>query len=111
MGYLDNMYPSRYIFPMNILKFSPEFGQWLSALRDIRGQVKILARLERAEQGNFGDVKPLGEGLCEMRVHYGPGYRIYYTQRGEIVYLLLVGGDKSSQTRDIARARAMMEDD
>ncbi|HJA76951.1 MAG TPA: type II toxin-antitoxin system RelE/ParE family toxin [Candidatus Desulfovibrio gallistercoris] len=111
MRYLDNMYPSRYIFPMNILKFSPEFGQWLSTLRDVRGKVKILARLERAEQGNFGDVKPLGEGLCEMRVHHGPGYRIYYTQRGEIVYLLLVGGDKSSQARDIARARAMMEDD
>lgn len=96
---------------MNIIKFSPEFGQWLAALRDIRGKVKILARLERAEEGNFGDVKPLGDGLYEMRVHYGPGYRIYYTQQGNIVYLLLTGGDKSSQKRDIALARAMMEDD
>ena len=94
---------------MNIIKFSPEFGRWLSALRDLKGKVKIIARLERAEQGNFGDVKPLGGGLHEMRVHYGPGYRIYYTQRGEIVYLLLVGGDKSSQAKDIAKARAMME--
>lgn len=94
---------------MNIIKFSPEFGQWLSALRDLKGRVKIIARLERAEQGNFGDVKPLGGGLYEMRVHYGPGYRIYYTQRGEIVYLLLIGGDKSSQAKDIVKARAMME--
>ncbi len=94
---------------MNIIKFSPEFGRWLSALRDLKGKVKIIARLERAEQGNFGDVKPLGGGLHEMRVHYGPGYRIYYIQRGEIVYLLLVGGDKSSQAKDIAKARAMME--
>lgn len=94
---------------MNIIKFSPEFGQWLSALRDLKGRVKIIARLERAEQGNLGDVKSLGGGLHEMRVHFGPGYRIYYTQRGEIVYLLLVGGDKSSQSRDIAKARAMME--
>lgn len=103
------MYPTRYKIPMNIIKFSPEFGQWLSALRDLKGRVKIIARLERAEQGNFGDVKPLGGSLYEMRVHYGPGYRIYYTQRGEIIYLLLIGGDKSSQAKDIAKARAMME--
>lgn len=103
------MYPTRYKILMNIIKFSPEFGQWLSALRDLKGRVKIIARLERAEQGNFGDVKPLGGSLYEMRVHYGPGYRIYYTQRGEIIYLLLIGGDKSSQAKDIAKARAMME--
>lgn len=94
---------------MNIIKFSPEFGQWLAALRDLKGKVKIIARLERAAQGNFGDAKSLGGGLHEMRVPFGPGYRIYYTQRGEIVYLLLVGGDKSSQSRDMAKARAMME--
>ncbi len=95
---------------MNIIKYSQEFGQWLSSLRDIRGRIKIIARLERAEQGNFGDVKSLGGGLSEMRIQWGPGYRIYFTQRGEIVYLLLVGGDKSSQTKDIDRARAMMEE-
>ncbi len=94
---------------MNIIKFSPEFGQWLAALRDLKGKVKIIARLERAAQGNFGDAKSLGGGLHEMRVPFGPGYRIYYTQRGDIVYLLLVGGDKSSQSRDMAKARAMME--
>ena len=94
---------------MNIIKFSPEFGQWLAAVRDLKGKVKIIARLERAAQGNFGDAKSLGGGLHEMRVPFGPGYRIYYTQRGDIVYLLLVGGDKSSQSRDMAKARAMME--
>lgn len=103
------MYPIRYNLSMNIIKFSPEFGQWLAALRDLKGKVKIIARLERAAQGNFGDAKSLGGGLHEMRVPFGPGYRIYYTQRGEIVYLLLVGGDKSSQSRDMAKARAMME--
>ena len=104
------MYPYGYIFSMNIIKYSQEFGQWLSSLRDIKGRIKIIARLERAEQGNFGDVKSLGGGLSEMRIQWGPGYRIYFTQRGEIVYLLLVGGDKSSQTKDIDRARAMMEE-
>lgn len=94
---------------MYILKFSPEFGEWLSALRDIKAKVKIITRLERAAKGNFGDVKPLGGGLFEMRENYGPGYRIYYTRQGEIIFLLLIGGNKSSQARDIATARGMLE--
>lgn len=81
-----------------------QFDEWLRSLKDQKGRLRILARLTSAEQGNFGDCEPVGGGVSEMRVHYGPGYRIYYTRRGPTVYLLLVGGDKSTQKRDISRA-------
>ncbi|MBB4348491.1 MULTISPECIES: type II toxin-antitoxin system RelE/ParE family toxin [Rhizobiaceae] len=81
-----------------------QFDEWLRSLKDQKGRLRILARLTSAEQGNFGDCEPVGGGVSEMRVHYGPGYRIYYTRRGQTVYLLLVGGDKSTQKRDIGRA-------
>ncbi|MND78551.1 hypothetical protein D3C80_702650 [compost metagenome] len=81
-----------------------QFDEWLRSLKDQKGRLRILARLTAAEQGNFGDCEPVGGGVSEMRVHYGPGYRIYYTRRGPTVYLLLVGGDKSTQKRDISRA-------
>lgn len=81
-----------------------QFDEWLRSLKDQKGKLRILARLTSAEQGNFGDCEPVGGGVSEMRVHYGPGYRIYYTRRGPTVYLLLVGGDKSTQKRDISRA-------
>lgn len=80
------------------------FDEWLRSLKDRKGRLRILARLTSAEQGNFGDCEPVGGGVSEMRIHYGPGYRIYYTRRGQTVYLLLVGGDKSTQKRDIGRA-------
>ena len=64
-------------------------------------------RIRSAEYGNFGDCEPLGDGVSEMRIHVGPGYRVYFTRRGQVVYLLLLGGDKASQTRDIRRAREM----
>lgn len=89
---------------------TPAFERWLLDLRDVVGRRRILQRLARLELGLFGDVKPLGGKLHELRITHGPGYRIYYTYRGEMVVLLLCGGDKVSQSRDIGRARAMIDD-
>jgi putative addiction module killer protein len=88
---------------------SVEFANWLTALKDKIGKVRVLARLRAAELGNFGDCEPVGEGVSEMRVHYGPGYRIYFTRKGAVIYLLLTGGDKSTQQRDIKRAKQMAQ--
>jgi putative addiction module killer protein len=82
-----------------------EFDDWLSALKDRKAVAKIVARIERLALGNPGDVKPVGEGISEMRIPYGPGYRVYYTQAGKEVVLLLCGGDKATQDKDIKRAR------
>jgi len=76
---------------------------WLSSMLDANGKARILARVRSAEFGNFSDCKPVGEGVSEMRVHVGPGYRIYFMRKGRTVYLLLTGGDKSTQSKDIAR--------
>ena len=95
---------------MNIIKRSEDFDEWLKKLRDTKGKIKILSRIDNARCDNFGDAKALGGGLSEMGIHYGPGYRLYYTREGEIVYFLLVGGDKSTQQQDIAKARKMMEE-
>lgn len=80
------------------------FDGWFTALRDARGKARIQARIDRAQLGNFGDCAPVGEGVSEMRIHFGPGYRVYFTQRGLEVVVLLAGGDKSSQSKDIGRA-------
>ncbi len=92
---------------MNTFLRSEEFDTWLSALKDKVGRARIIHRIRSAEHGNFGDCEPVGEGVSEMRIHFGPGYRVYYTRRGEVIYLLLLGGDKSSQKRDIKRALEM----
>jgi len=83
------------------------FDSWLAALKDKVGRARIVHRIRSAEHGNFGDCEPVGEGVSEMRIHFGPGYRVYFTRRGEVIYLLLLGGDKSSQKRDIKRAIEM----
>ena len=83
------------------------FIQWLDGLSDPRAVAKIAARAERLASGNFGDVQPVGEGVSELRIHYGPGYRVYFVQRGAVVVILLCGGDKSSQARDIRSAKAL----
>lgn len=84
------------------------FTNWLSKLKDGRGTARVLARIESLRQGNAGDSKSLGAGLHELRIHFGPGYRIYFTRRSGLIVLLLCGGDKSSQSKDIARARKIL---
>lgn len=88
---------------------SSTFDAWLSRIKDRQALARITMRLDRLAMGNPGDVKPVGNGLSEMRIDVGPGYRIYYMQRGHIVIILLCGGDKASQSRDIARAKALAE--
>lgn len=92
---------------MNTFLKSDEFDDWLTGLKDPVGKAIIVKRIRGAEAGRFGDCEPVGEGVSEMRIHYGPGYRAYFTRHGEVVYLLLMGGDKSTQKRDIKRAKDM----
>jgi len=80
------------------------YAQWLDGLRDIRARARIQVRVERLATGNAGDVRPVGEGVSEMRIDYGPGYRVYFTNRGREVVVLLAGGDKRTQTTDIKTA-------
>ena len=89
---------------MNIFQKSDEFDAWLAAMKDHVGKARIALRLDRAAKGNFGDCEPVGGGVSEMRIHYGPGYRVYFTQRGREIVILLAGGDKSSQSTDIKTA-------
>ncbi|HHA1936231.1 TPA: type II toxin-antitoxin system RelE/ParE family toxin [Enterobacter ludwigii] len=81
-----------------------EFDSWFTRLRDSQARKRIQARIDRAENGNFGDCEPVGEGVSEMRIHYGPGYRVYFAQQGMEIVILLAGGDKSTQPKDIKTA-------
>lgn len=83
------------------------FRSWLRHLRDDRAKARIVARIRRLEQGNPGDVAPVGAGVSEMRIHYGPGYRVYFVQRGAEIVVLLCGGDKKTQAADIETAKEM----
>lgn len=89
---------------------SHQFSNWLDSIRDTLGKARLLARLRAAEHGNFGDCESVGGAVYEMRVHYGPGYRMYFTRKNNVIYLLLAGGDKSTQKRDIRRAQLMARD-
>ncbi|MDF1489604.1 type II toxin-antitoxin system RelE/ParE family toxin [Tessaracoccus caeni] len=89
---------------------SATFDHWLRLLRDRRAAVRILARIDRLAAGNPGDVKPVGGGISELRIDHGPGYRVYYLQDGRRLILLLCGGDKSSQRRDIERAHQIAQE-
>ena len=86
------------------------FSSWLRGLRDRRGRRAVTVRVQRLALGNAGDVKPIGRGVSELRIRFGPGYRVYFTKRGRVVILLLCGGDKSTQTEDISRAHAMVKE-
>lgn len=86
------------------------FDKWLKGLRDLQAKARIFERIRRLRDGNPGDTKSVGQGVSEMRINYGPGYRLYYAQRGKALVLLLCGGDKSSQKEDIARAVAMVKE-
>lgn len=86
------------------------FATWLAGLRDERARARILKRLDRATEGNLGDVAPVGAGVSEMRIFYGPGYHVYFIQRGSELIVLLCGGDKSTQSADIEEARTMAQE-
>jgi putative addiction module killer protein len=95
---------------MNTIVRSSLFEGWLQALVDEKAKARIVARLFSAQMGNFGDCEPVGGGVSEMRIHVGQGYRIYFTRTGLTIYVLLLGGDKSTQSRDIAKAISMAQD-
>ena len=85
------------------------FSKWFATLRDIRARARIQTRIDRLEAGNAGDVRSVGEGVSEMKIDYGPGYRVYYIQRGDTLIILLAGGDKKSQAKDIRKALSIAE--
>ena len=96
-----------YSNPMPSVRTTAAFDDWFTALRDIRARVRIQTRIDRLEMGNPGDSKAVGGGITELRIDYGPGYRVYFTQRGAVLVVLLCGGDKSTQQADITRAKAI----
>ncbi|MEI6208024.1 MAG: type II toxin-antitoxin system RelE/ParE family toxin [Desulfuromonadales bacterium] len=103
------------VFPLEIEYYisangDRPFKEWLEGLRDINGRAKIRVRLDRARLGNLGDHKHLEQGVWELRIDYGPGYRVYFGKDGNRIILLLVGGDKSTQRRDIETAAAYLHD-
>lgn len=92
------------------IKKTDVYARWLDDLRDIRARARVLARVERLAAGNPGDVKSVGEGVSEMRIDYGPGYRVYFTRRGNEIIILLAGGDKNTQDSDIKTAQGLARD-
>ena len=95
---------------MFIVRQTQEFQDWLDGLKDLRAQVRIAARLRLAEAGSLGDWKPVGGDVSELRVDFGPGYRVYFARRGSILIVILAGGDKSTQARDIKRAQRILKE-
>ncbi len=92
---------------MFIIKRTPEFDVWFSGLRDRTTSIRLAVRLDKAQRGILGDVKPVGDGVFEMREFFGPGWRMYYVQHGSVLIVMLGGGDKSSQVLDIAAAQKL----
>ena len=86
------------------IRKTDEFAQWLDGLRDIKSRARVQARLDRMAEGNPGEVKPVGEGVSELRIDFGPGYRVYFKSRGRELIILLAGGDKKTQASDIKAA-------
>ncbi|MCP1517777.1 type II toxin-antitoxin system RelE/ParE family toxin [Pseudomonas sp. GT1P32] len=93
-----------------LIQQTTNFAQWHASIRDLRAKVAIARRIDRASAGNLGDIKPVGDGVSEMRVDVGAGYRVYFTMRNNVVIVLLAGGDKSSQTADIKRAKKLAKE-
>ena len=104
---IEIAYYSRHMFE---IVQSETFERWLGGLRDVRAKAKIAVRLRRASLGNLGDVKRIGDGLSEMRIDEGPGYRVYFMRRGAVLIILLCGGDKATQAADINKAKALATD-
>jgi putative addiction module killer protein len=95
------------VYVVNTILRTAAFDAWLAKLKDPRGKARIIERIRSVERGHFGDCQAVGLGVSEMRIHAGPGYRVYFTRTGTIVYVLLCGGTKRGQNRDIAKAQAM----
>ena len=96
---------------MYLIEKTSEFDKWFRKLRDRKAKAKILIRIQRIEEyGNFGDCQPVGEGISELRIHYAKGYRVYLKEHGEQLVLLLIGGDKSTQNKDIETAKRLWEE-
>lgn len=89
---------------MITVKTLPEFDDWLDGLKDRTTRLRLSRRIDKAQRGNLGDIKPVGGGVFEMREHFGPGWRMYYVRRGEVLIVILGGGDKTTQDADIAKA-------
>lgn len=89
---------------MSSIQTTEAFDDWFTGLKDRQAALRVQARIDRAEDGNLGDCVPVGEGVSEMRIHYGPGYRVYFVQRGIEIVILLAGGNKSTQSKDIKTA-------
>ena len=89
---------------MFIVRQTEDFVEWLDGLKDLRAQVRIAARLRQVEAGNLGDWQPVEGDVCELRVHFGPGYRLYFARRGRVIVIILNAGDKSTQKKDMRRA-------
>ena len=98
------MYPLGYTIDMAEVRKTETFSKWIDGVHDIRARARVQARIERLAQGNAGDVKPVGEGVSELRIDYGPGYRVYFKKIGNVVVILLAGGSKKTQDRDIKTA-------
>lgn len=92
------------------VKSTKIFSKWLSKLKDMRGRIAIARRIERMQYGNFGDMKSVGTNLSELRITTGPGYRVYFTKKEEQIIILLVGGDKSTQSKDIEKAKELLKE-
>jgi putative addiction module killer protein len=92
------------------LEQTSAFSRWLKSLKDLQAKAAIVLRLKQVQAGHLGDVKPVGSGVSELRWHLGPGYRVYFCKRGDQIILLLAGGDKSTQQRDIARAQQLAKE-
>ena len=95
---------------MYLIKQTNIFSKWLSKLKDIKGKVSILRRVDRMKLGNFGDYKFVGNNILELKITTGPGYRVYYTQKDDDIIVLLIGGDKSSQSDDIKKAKEILKE-
>jgi len=92
---------------MNTILRTEIFDRWLRKLKDTRGKARIIERIRSAERGNFSDCEPVGKSVSEMRIHFGPGYRVYFSRVGPVIYILLCGGVKRTQKNDIAKAHEM----
>jgi len=95
---------------MYLIKQTDMFSKWLARLKDIQGKVSILRRMERVKEGNFGDHKSVSKDISELRISIGPAYRVYYTKKDDEIVILLVGGDKSTQSKDIEKAQQICKE-